>query len=110
MEATCVIPRSDKKRLDDIKRVQLALVSGKSVLTEEEKSAIFASAEALDVNGEYRDQELLLKIRQEGQGDPIHIMKMISSFIIHLESQAVRYQKTKSIEAGPGESKRINWQ
>ncbi len=43
------------------------------------------------MNGEYQEQELLLKISQEGQGDPIRIMKMISSFIIYLESQKVRY-------------------
>jgi hypothetical protein len=42
---------------------------------------------------------LLLRIRQEGVGDPIHVMKMVSCYISHLESQAARCQKAKNIEA-----------
>jgi hypothetical protein len=53
----------------------------------------------LGVNGEYQEQVLLLKIIQEGEGDPIRVMKMVSSYISHLESQEVKHQKAKSIEA-----------
>jgi hypothetical protein len=99
MKATPVIPRLDQKKVDEIKKVRLALASGKSVLTDAERSAILASVEAMDVKGEYQVQVLLAKIRHEGKGDRILIMKMISSYIGYLESQAARYQKAKSIEA-----------
>jgi hypothetical protein len=64
METTRAILRSDQKKMDEIKRVWLALASGEPILTDVEKSAIFASAEVLDMNGEYQEQEILLRIRQ----------------------------------------------
>ncbi len=39
-----------------------------------------------------------MRIRQEGVGDPIRVIKMVSSYISHLESQAARCQKEKNIE------------
>jgi hypothetical protein len=44
---------------------------------------------------EYQVQMILSKIKEEGGGDPILVMKIISSSI----SQTDRYQKAKSIEA-----------
>ncbi len=79
--------------MDDVKRVWLALALGEFVLTDVEKNAILASAEELNISREYQEQELLQNIRQEGHGDPFCVMKMISSLISHLESQAARYQK-----------------
>jgi hypothetical protein len=52
MEGTRAFPRSDQKRVDDIKRMRLALVSGESILTYIERNAIFASAEALEISRE----------------------------------------------------------
>jgi hypothetical protein len=108
MEATRAILRSDQKRDGDIKRVRLAIVLVEPIFTDIQRNAIFASAEALDMSGEYQEQELLRNIRQEGQGDPIHVLKMISSFISH---QAVRYQKAKhrcQIHKGARESASCN--
>jgi hypothetical protein len=109
MEATCAILRLDKKRVDDVKRVRLALASGEFALTDVEKNAILASAEALKISREYQEQELLQNIRQEGHGDPFCVMKMISSFISHLESQAARYQKAKASRPVSRGSKRTSW-
>jgi hypothetical protein len=53
MKATCGIPRSDQKKMDEIKRVRLALASGESLLIDAERSAILVNAEALDMNGEH---------------------------------------------------------
>jgi hypothetical protein len=49
MEATCAFPRSDLKKVDEIKTVRLALASGEPILTDAERSAIFAIAEALNL-------------------------------------------------------------
>jgi hypothetical protein len=86
MEAKRAMPRSGQKRVDEIMRVRLALASEESVLTVAERSAILASAEAKDMNGVYQEQAFLLKIRQESERDPVHVMKVISSYISHLES------------------------
>jgi hypothetical protein len=51
MEATCTIPMSDQKKVDEIKTVRLALASGEPILTDAERSTIFASQETLDLNG-----------------------------------------------------------
>ncbi len=46
------------------------MASGESVLTDAERKAILASAEALDGDREHQEQMLLLKIRQEGVDIP----------------------------------------
>jgi hypothetical protein len=45
----------------------------------------------MEVNGKYQMQVILSKIKEEGGGDPILILKIISLHISHLERQAVRY-------------------
>jgi hypothetical protein len=44
-------------------------------------------------------ERLLTKVNEEGNEEPVTLMRMISDYITRLEKQADRYKKSLSLEA-----------
>jgi hypothetical protein len=58
------IPRSDQKKMDEIKRIREAMATGRSILTDTEKVVITENEKVLGMSGEYYIERLLAKVRK----------------------------------------------
>jgi hypothetical protein len=87
MQATHQIPRSDQKKMDEIKRIHKAMATCGSILTDIEKGVITENAKVLGMSGEYHIERLLAKLNEEGNEQPATMMRMISDYIARLEKQ-----------------------
>jgi hypothetical protein len=87
MQATHQIPRSDQKKMDEIKRIHKAMATRGSILTDIEKGVITENAKVLGMSGEYHIERLLAKLNEEGNEQPATMMRMISDYIARLEKQ-----------------------
>jgi predicted porin len=65
MELTHTIQRSNKEKVDEVKRVRNRLAFGESPFSDQEKAAILLCAQTLGINGETKLGEVLSSIREE---------------------------------------------
>jgi hypothetical protein len=85
--------------MDEIKRIQEAIATGGPMLTNIQKGVIAEIAKILGMCGEYHIERQLAKINEEGNKQPVSVMRIINDYITRLDRQAARYKKSLRLEA-----------
>ncbi len=80
--------------MDEIKRIRNTMATSGPILTDVEKGVIIMRAQAMGMSGKYRMERLLAKIEEEGYGDPVVVMRMVSDYISRLKEQVARYGRS----------------
>jgi hypothetical protein len=85
--------------MDEIKRIREAIATGEHKLTDIEKGVMAENAKTLGMSGKYHIEKLLSKINEDGNKQPVIVMRIISNYITRLERQVTRYKESLGLDA-----------